>query len=81
MGQEIRRQDSAEEEHQEEEVTEAFIERQPVEAGWSDHLERWKALWREGWDVTVLVDSQHKTSIAFGCRPARSGVGSPSAPS
>lgn len=51
---------------------EAFIERVPADQHLVRKLTHWKWMRATGWELTVLVDPDHKTVIAFGYR--REGV-------
>lgn len=44
-----------------------FIERVPVDNRFGDHLDRWKQLRREGWDLAVVVPKKAPSyAVAFG---------------
>jgi hypothetical protein len=46
---------------------EFFIERVPVDHHFGNQLDRWKALQRRGWNVSVLTNGDG-TAVALGCR-------------
>lgn len=47
---------------------EVFLERVPSDVHLTDHLASWKAMQRNGWDLTALVAPDSKTVVALGCR-------------
>jgi hypothetical protein len=45
-----------------------FVETVPVDHRLGDHIDRWKQLRREGWDVTALLSlPDEKTVTCVGC--------------
>jgi hypothetical protein len=47
-------------------VSRTWIERVKVGRYFGDDIDRWKAMKREGWDLTVLIAPDHLTVVAFG---------------
>lgn len=47
---------------------ETFVERVPVDSFLSAHIDRWKAMRRDGWDVTALLAPDSRSVVCLACR-------------
>ena len=47
---------------------ETYLARVPSDSHLATHLAEWKAMRRNGWDLTALVAPDAKTVVALGCR-------------
>jgi hypothetical protein len=50
-----------------------LMERVPSNSKLAGHLQRWRQMNHDGWDVTVLLSPDKKTVVAFGYENAQPG--------
>jgi hypothetical protein len=48
--------------------SEWFIERVASDSSVASHIQRWRAMSEDGWNVAALVAPDSKTVVALGCK-------------